>query len=131
MSQKSIEMCKKIFSNDNSKRFFCCGDSDFGNIYKGDLALSLDVIYHLAEDEIYEQYMRRLFSSSEKYVCIYSSNFEEPQTAHVKHRRFTDWITKNEKEKWKLLKIIYNRYPYSEDNPDETSWSDFYFYQKV
>lgn len=131
VSQKSIELCKKIFSEDNTKSFFCCADSDFNCMIKGDLALSLDVIYHLLEDEIYEQYMRRLFSSSKKYVCIYSSNFEQKFTVHVKHRKFTDWIDKNKKGQWKLLKIIYNRYPYEENSPDDTSWSDFYFYQKI
>ncbi len=124
-------ICAKKIVDDDTKKFYCCGNSYFNNIYKGDLAISLDVIYHLIEDEIYGQYMRRLFSSSKKYVCIYSSNFEKQLTAHVKNRKFTDWIDKNKKEQWKLMKIIYNRYPYLESNPDNTSWSDFYFYQKV
>lgn len=131
VSQKSIEMCKILFAGDDTKEFFCCADSDFLDSSKGDLAISLDVIYHLIEDKIYEQYMRRLFSSSQKYVCIYSSNFEKQLTVHVKNRKFTDWIDKNEKEQWKLLKIIRNRYPYSENSPNDTSWSDFYFYEKI
>lgn len=131
ISQKSIEICKKKFAGDDTKKFYCCNDNDFNNVYKGDLALSLDVIYHLVEDNVYEQYMRRLFSSSKKYVCIYSSNFEEQLAEHVKNRKFTDWIDKNEKEQWELIKVIYNRYPYLETSPNDTSWSDFYFYKKI
>lgn len=131
VSQKSIDICKKIFTDDETKKFFCCAENDFRDIYKGDLVLSLDVIYHLVEDEIYEQYMARLFSSSKKYVCIYSSNFEKQMAMHVRNRKFTDWIDKNEKDQWELLKIIYNKYPYSKNSPNDTSWSDFYFYQKI
>lgn len=131
VSEKSIEICRKIFVDDDTKRFLCCEECDFEIIHKGDLAISLDVIYHLVEDDIYEQYMRRLFSSSKKYVCIYSSNFEKQVTEHVKNRKFTDWIDKNEKERWMLLKIVYNKYPYLESDPKDTSWSDFYFYQKI
>lgn len=129
VSQKSINMCRRLFADDDTKKFFCCEDEHFKEFFKGDLAISLDVIYHLIEDEVYEQYMKRLFSSSKKYVCIYSSNYEEPAIAHVKHRKFTDWIDKNEKGKWQLMRVIHNRYPYSESRPDDTSWSDFYFYQ--
>lgn len=44
---------------------------------KGDLALSLDVIYHLIEDEIFEKYMKDVFRASTKYVIIYSTDFEK------------------------------------------------------
>lgn len=39
--------------------------------------MSLDVIYHLIEDEIYNKYMNNLFMAAEKYVFIYSSNFTD------------------------------------------------------
>ena len=95
------------------------------------MAISLDVIYHLVEDIVYEQYMRRLFSSSRQYVCIYASNFDERTAEHVKNRKFTDWIEINEGKRWKLLKVIQNKYPYSKNDLENTSWSDFYFYELV
>lgn len=131
VSEESIAICKRIFADDSTKKFFCCGGDGFNGICKGELAISLDVIYHLVEDEIYEQYMNRLFFSSEKYVCIYSSNYENQGAEHVRHREFSKWIDENESGCWRLLKIIYNRYPYSEDSVRDTSWSDFYFYERV
>ncbi len=130
VSLSAVKMCKEKFAFDETKRFLWCGDEGFENKYLGDLAISLDVIYHLIEDTVYERYMEQLFSSSRKYVCIYASNFEERTAEHVKNRKFTDWIDANLGDQWKLFKVIPNRYPYDKNNPEHTSWSDFYFYAK-
>lgn len=129
VSEKAIEICKEKFANDKTKQFICCGNAQFHNEIKGELVLSLDVIYHLVEDDVFEQYMERLFESSNKYVCIYASNFNEQTVMHVKHRKFTDWIEHNVGDRWKLEKMIKNIYPYEKTNPDNTSVSDFYFYR--
>ena len=133
VSVKAVEMCKKIFNTDNSKQFYCNISEllplkAIGGGYE--LALSLDVIYHLVEDDIYEKYMKQLFSSSMRYVCIYSCNFEKKHERHVRCRKFTDYIEKNEPE-WKLIKTIPNKYPYDNKDRENTSWSDFYFYEKL
>lgn len=131
VSQKAIEICKLIFSADDTKKFIWCGLDEFESDVVGDLALSLDVIFHLIEDEVFEKYMQRLFSSSNKYVCIYSSNYDEVTAEHVKHRKFTEWIEKNLNNEWKLEKFIKNRFPYLEEDCENTSFSDFYFYKKI
>lgn len=131
VSLTAIELCKKIFENENTKKFIWCGDDNFENEDIGDLAISLDVIFHLIEDDVYNEYMRRLFTSSNKYVCIYSSDVEEQTAIHVKHRKFTAWIENNLNGQWELIRVVKNRYPYSEELPDTTSYSDFYFYEKV
>jgi hypothetical protein len=51
------------------------------------LALSLDVIFHLTEDRLYRRHLRLLFGSA-PLVCIHSSNRDEPGEAHVLHREF-------------------------------------------
>ena len=63
------------------------------------------------------------------YVVIYSSNKDECQARHVKHRNFTKWIEKN-LPNWKLKSVIKNKYPFDIKNQDETSFSDFYIYEK-
>ena len=93
------------------------------------MALSLDVIYHLIEDDVFEKYMQQLFLSSKKYVCIYSNNIEKKYAQHVRCRKFTDYI-ENHMSDWKLIKIINNKYPYDINDEENTSWSDFYFYEK-
>ena len=40
-----------------------------------ELSLSLDVIYHILDDNEYKKYMEDLFKFSNKYVIIYSNNY--------------------------------------------------------
>lgn len=129
VSKSAIEMCRKKFELDKSKLFIWLEDEVFENIRRADLALSLDVIYHLVEDEIYESYMEQLFLSSMRFVCIYSNNDDKKYAKHVRCRRFTEYVSSNFKE-WKLIQVVRNKYPYNEKEPDNTSWSDFYFYKK-
>jgi hypothetical protein len=134
ISKKSIKLCKKRFKNDKSKSFFLYdfnGKPNDFNIPKGNLSLSLDVIFHLVENDVFEKYMRDLFSSSKRYVLIYSSNTDiqkKFQPKHIYHRCFSKWVEKNEKQ-WKLIKKIKNKYS-EEKNSQEYSFSDFYIYKK-
>jgi hypothetical protein len=94
-----------------------------------DLAISLDVIYHLVEDEIFEQYMVDLFSSASKYVLIYSSDFEVEGNAHVRHRKFSNWVAVQQPD---FQLIYYEKNPF---NTTQEKWkghpissADFYFF---
>lgn len=129
ISQQAITICKDKFKHDRTKRFIWCGGNKFIDAGKADLAISLDVIYHLVEDEIYFDYMNKLFNSSKKYVCIYSCNYNKDYIYHVKCRKFTDYIEQNFGD-WELFLLIPNKYPYDENDSENTSWSDFYFYRK-
>jgi len=74
VSQNAISLCREIFAHDVTKRFKLIRD------YSGEIArltISLDVIYHLVEDKIFEDYMNRLFDSAQAYVIIYSSNSDD------------------------------------------------------
>jgi hypothetical protein len=110
VSQTSIANLKHLYEKDATKQFVHYGNQlQFGN---GDLhaemGVSLDVIYHLVEDQTFDRYMRDLFTASERYVMIYSSNkTDENPAVHVKHRRFTDFISKNFPH-WKLISEIKN-----------------------
>ncbi len=128
VSNTIIEKCKEMFKDDTSSSFFHVSE------YKQqtfDLSLSLDVIYHLIEDETFFQYMNNLFNASSKYVIVYSSNTPENEKAavHVKHRKFTDWITQN-KPDFELTEHIPNKFPFDEKNKKITSFADFYIYKK-
>jgi SAM-dependent methyltransferase len=129
VSWRALELCRTKFRTDKTKRFVHM--SAARNVPEhAELALSLDVIYHLVEEDIFADYMSRLFGSAERYVCIYSSNLDAPGPApHVRHRCFTDWIRRCA-PKWTLISHIPNRYPYDPIESMETSWSDFYFYAR-
>jgi hypothetical protein len=129
VSNTAINLCKKRFECDKDKTFKTLEQ------YAGetaDLTLSLDVIYHLVEDDAFDSHMRMLFQASNQYVAIYSKDSNEnveDMVKHVRHRKFTDWIEKNAPE-WNLFYHIPNRFPYKGDYKTG-SWSDFFIYHKV
>jgi len=129
VSKTAVEMCIKRFEKDKSKSFFLYDPDCFidnHHLLKADLALSLDVIYHLIEDHIFSTYMRHLFSAAKKYVIIYSSDSDKTTLTtapHCKNRKFTKWVETNLTE-WKLIKKIRNRYP-------NESASDFFIYKRI
>jgi hypothetical protein len=129
VSRHAVEICMKRFASDKSKLFKLMEDYD-GEV--ADLSLSLDVIYHLIENDAFERYMRNLFASSHQYVIIYSSDSTENEGyegTHVKHRKFSEWISKNLPQ-WTLIERIQNKYPYDGDYRTG-SFSDFYIYGKA
>lgn len=127
VSLTAIENCKKIFAHDKSKEFILM--SHYQN-EKATLSMSLDVIYHLVEDEVFENYMQVLFNAAEKYVIIYSSCKEDKiqNDPHVRNRKFTDWIAKN-KTAFSLCEYIPNQYPFNGDG-ENSSIADFYIFEK-
>ena len=130
VSKTAIEICKKKFHNDSTKSFINF-NYNIINHNKADLSISLDVIFHLIEDNVFNLYMKNLFNSSNRYVCIYSSNFNKVIEKHVKHRKFTDWINKYITNDWKLKEYIPNKYPFIPNKSNCTSLSNFYFYLKI
>lgn len=133
VARSAIQLCLARFREDHTKSFFVYdpdGFADNHGLFQADLALSLDVLYHLVEDAVYERYMRTLFAAGGRFVIIYSSNFEAParHAAHVRHRRFTDWIERHRPE-WRLIEHLPNRYP-AQPGQDGGSFADFYLFQK-
>jgi SAM-dependent methyltransferase len=96
VSKTAIGLCQRRFADDKSKSFFLYEGSCFTDrtgIFTADLALSLDVIYHLTENAVFETYLRHLFAAGQRLAVIYSTNMEMSGTApHVRHRRFTQWV---------------------------------------
>lgn len=130
ISRTAIELCKKRFGSDATKTFICSDDLLGKEIFSSDLAISLDVIFHLVEDTIFREYMAKLFGAATKYVIIYSSNHEEPgRHGHVRHRKFDAYVERHF-EDWRLVKIIQNKYPFVQDDARNTSISNFYIYEK-
>ena len=128
VSETALARCRKRFREDRSKSFELAADYDGS---KAELALSLDVIFHLVEDSVFEHYMARLFDAATRFVIIYSSNRDErvsdPAAMHVRHRRFTDWVGVNAAG-WELMECIPNRHP-DQGDYDRGSFSDFYLYR--
>lgn len=128
VSQTALDLCEDKFGDDPTKEFLLYNTKD-SNAVKAELVMSLDVIYHLVEDEVFENYMTALFNASTKYVIIYSSNYDEVLAKHVKCRKFTSWIDQHVADQWSLVETIPNKYPFDEQDPEHTSMSDFFIYK--
>jgi len=129
VSANAVKRCQRLFKSDRNKTFRLM--TDYVGDY-ADLTLSLDVIFHLVEDNVFEHYMRRLFAASNRYVIIYASDSDDnpgDQPDHVRHRAFTGWIQRNLLH-WKLVEHIPNRYPYRGDYRTG-SFAEFFFYEKA
>jgi SAM-dependent methyltransferase len=133
ISKSAIHICIEKFINDSSKSFFLYDSTAFKddkNIFQADLTLSLDVLYHIIEDDLFEKYMKHLFSASKKFVIIYSNDFNDRSASHVRERKFTDHVASNHKN-WKLIDTVKNKYPFDPKDQDNTSSADFYIFEKI
>jgi SAM-dependent methyltransferase len=126
VSRTAISLCKQRFAEDMNKSFFLYDGEYFvdrGGCFEADLGISLDVVYHLVEDSVYETYMRNLFAAARLYAIIYSSNFDVGHTAaHVRHRKFTTWIDHSCPE-WQLSQQI--------TGPNSQTGVDFFVFTRV
>lgn len=127
-----IEKNREKFKNDSEKQFYCTltEREQYAN-RSYDLTISMDVIFHLLEEKVFHQYMDDLFTLSEKFVVIYSSNHEEYTCwPEFRHRNFTGYIQEHYPD-WEVIKYVPNKYPYQIGKESETSASDFYFFRKI
>lgn len=127
VSPDIVAQCREGFADDRSKAFHLSAPDGL----RADLAMSIDVLFHLTEDEVFERYMRDLFAAGTRFVIIYSSNSDRNawlQPKHVRHRKFTDWVDANEPE-WTLQEIIRNKYPLKSNDKIESP-ADFFIYRK-
>jgi len=130
VSATAISKCRGRFDQDVGKAF--CLMSEYAN-QTAELALSLDTIYHLVEDDVFNRYMRTLFAAATRYVIIYSSDSDDDEgyevSHHVRHRKFNRWIQHN-LPNWKLVEHLPNRYPYRGDFRTG-SFADFFIYEET
>jgi hypothetical protein len=124
VSRTGLRMCIDAFREDQSKSFLYYDPnvfSDAARFIHGDLVLSLDVIYHLIEDEVYESYMHDLFGAADRFVIVYASDTERRVAApHVRHRAFTEWVATHAKQ-WRLDRV--------EQAPD-AAYQNFYVFAR-
>lgn len=132
VSETALRTCRKRFAGDRTKRFLLYrpGTSSGGRPrHFADLALSLDVIYHLTEDAVFESYMNDLFDAARRFVVIYSSDTavtDPSEPAQVRHRVFSRWVAER-RPRWRLLRRIPNRFPIG-NGEERGSFAEFFIY---
>jgi len=100
VAEPAVKRCIEAFRGDASKSFMTYDVLTFADparFLRADLALSLDVVFHLVEDEVYEAYMHALFGAADRFVVIYARDRDEAPVLkrHVKWRKFTPWVESN------------------------------------
>jgi trans-aconitate methyltransferase len=121
VSHKAIELCKEKMSQHT---FIHKDEYDYAT---KDLVVSLDVIYHLIEDEVYLDYLESLVKINPKYIIIYSPDFDNDKYAeHVRARKFSD----NEILTNKYELMLHHPNDYSSREYDDGSFADWYIYKR-
>jgi len=129
VSPTAIATTRALYADDQSKVFVLT--DELGREHRAELSLSLDVIYHLVEDAVFERYMAQLFDAALRFVIVYSSNADRvSDSVHVRHRRFTDWVEHNRPD-FTQTGFIKNAYPEDIRDIDNTSFADFYVFERA
>jgi hypothetical protein len=91
-----------------------------------DLVTSLDVIYHLVEDDVYDAYMKQLTAFNSKYILVYGTNFDKNDySEHVRARKFTDHSAFDDYE------LIYNKpNPLLKDHDGQGTFGDWFLFKR-
>jgi SAM-dependent methyltransferase len=128
VSPSAVEQCRALYRRDRTKTFLVnSGPEAIAKVreFGPELTMSLDVVYHLVEDETYERYLANLFDVSSRYVVIYSTNVDKRYDfPHQVDRKFTDYIAKHIRG-WRPLQVLANPHKGSDTQ------SDFYIYEKM
>lgn len=127
VSRSAIAACAGRFSGDPGKSFLWYDPAhafDADRFLRAELTLSLDVIYHLLEDDVYRAYLRSLFRSADRYVVVYSSDRDETSgSPHVRHHRFTADVARLYPE-FRLVRHV--------ENPHRSeTFADFFVFERV
>jgi hypothetical protein len=127
LSAKMVAECRKRFSDRKDWNFSTASE---WVLKPHDMSMSLDVIYHLIEDGVYEAYMNQLFNSALRYVLIYVSDKDTQHSAkHVKHRNFSEWVAENRGD-WELLEAPKHPFPMiAGSDPNQTSFASFKLFE--
>lgn len=129
VSKTAVDLCRALFAEDASKRFYLLTEQTVVDSFE--MTLSLDVIYHLVEDETFDRHLQTLFSSSRRYVCIYSSDLDDlggqgdAPAPHIRHRPLKREIKERFPE-WNLVRRVESPQPY--DGSPQTTFASFSFY---
>lgn len=123
-----IERCRLAHPDDRRRRFSLLSELEPppGGY---DMTLSLDVIYHLVEDDVFEDHMRALFDLSRRLVLVYSSDHDErPPSEHVRHRNYSGWVDEHRPD-WSPIEDFEQPFPRVEgSHPRHTTLATFRLY---
>lgn len=124
ISPSAVAHCQAVFAEDSRKKFAVYEPDQFKpGDFQADMALSMEVIFHLTEEKIYHLYLQHLFACARRWVVIFSSNADDSAQSsfpHFKQRRFLPDIPPG----WTLQQQLAN--PHA-----AISVSEFFIFEKT
>jgi len=94
VSRTAVRMCIDRFRDDPSKSFAYYEPALFMNhgAVTADVALSLDVIEHLVENDVLAAYLAAMNDAAERYLIFFTEDGKpNPGATHVRYRDIVDW----------------------------------------
>jgi len=127
VSPDAIANTSRMYDHDQSKSFLLYDPDNFqpSPEVSAQLAISMDVILHLTEDERFNRYMQNLFASATRFVGIFNTATETQLATMAKHNRFRDhraWISSNRPD---VKELRVDMLPAQHGYPAETG---YFFY---
>lgn len=125
ISKIAIQRCFARHGHDATRSFIWYDPDNFHDplhIVSADCAMSLDVIFHLVEDDIFSRYVECLFNCGRRYVIIYALDQEETRPFHVsvKLRKYSDFIAKH-----------FNNFRVVLHIPAKEEFGDLFLYERI
>jgi hypothetical protein len=124
-SKVAIGLCLERYAGDSTRSFIWYDPRYFYDplhVVGADCAMSLDVIYHLKEHDVFARYVHDLFDRGRRFVIIYGMDRDENNREHasVHYRKYSDYIARNIHD-FHLVKHV----------PAQDTFGDFFIYERA
>lgn len=140
VSKFAVHRLQQRFADDWKKRFILYNGTragltgQMGKLLQADLSFSLEVIFHITDANIYQNYMELLFDTSQRFVVIMSNDAPEIENCvsgkcysdrgHLRFWPVRNWVKEHRSEEWRFIGSLQHKYP-------EKAWSDFFFFART
>lgn len=97
IARSAIDLCRSIFSNDESKSFIIYEPKYFLNngYIKADLVVCLDVLYHIIDEWEFNKTLQDIFSCASRFVILYTNvDALDSDSNHIKFRNLMPYLSR-------------------------------------
>jgi hypothetical protein len=100
ISKTALHRCIERYGSNMKRSFIWYDQNCFHDplcIVSADCAMSLDVVFHLIEDNVFARYIHNLFNCGRRFVIIYGLDEEQVKPGHVsvRFRAYSSYIAAN------------------------------------
>lgn len=125
VSKVAIDLCVARYAEDPTRTFIWYDQNHFHDplhVLSADCAMSLDVVYHLKEPDVFALYLKNLFGCGRRFVIIYGMDHDDNSRVHasILYRKYSDHIARNFPD-FRVLTHV----------PPQGTFGDFYVYERA